>query len=68
MNTVITDIVVVVVVLGLMIFFHEAGHFLAAKAFGVRVLTFSFGFGKRLFGIKRGDTDYRVSALPLAVT
>lgn len=65
MNTVITDIVVVVVVLGLMIFFHEAGHFLAAKAFGVRVLTFSFGFGKRLFGIKRGDTDYRVSALPL---
>jgi regulator of sigma E protease len=65
MNTVITDVVVVVVVLGLMIFFHEAGHFLAAKAFGVRVLTFSFGFGKRLFGIKRGDTDYRLSALPL---
>jgi len=65
MNTFVTDVVVVVVVLGMMIFFHEAGHFLAAKAFGVRVLTFSFGFGKRLFGIKRGDTDYRVSALPL---
>jgi len=65
MNTVVTDIVVVVVVLGFMIFFHEAGHFLAAKAFGIRVLTFSLGFGKRLFGIKRGDTDYRVSALPL---
>ncbi|HMD96195.1 MAG TPA: RIP metalloprotease RseP [Terriglobia bacterium] len=65
MNTVLTDIVVVIVVLGFMIFIHEAGHFLAAKAFGIRVLIFSFGFGKRLFGIKRGDTDYRVSALPL---
>ena len=59
-----TDAVVVIVVLGLMIFIHEAGHFLAAKAFGIRVLTFSLGFGKRLFGFKRGDTDYRVSALP----
>lgn len=47
-----------------MILVHELGHFLAAKAFGVRVLTFSIGFGKRLFGFKRGDTDYRVSALP----
>jgi regulator of sigma E protease len=65
MSTILTDIVVVVVVLGFMIFFHEAGHFLAAKAFGVRVLTFSLGFGRRLCGIKRGDTDYRVSALPL---
>jgi len=65
MNTVVTDIVVAVVVLGFMIFFHEAGHFLAAKAFGIRVLTFSFGFGKRLLGVKRGDTDYRLSALPL---
>jgi len=65
MSTFVTDVVVVVVVLGLMIFVHEAGHFLAAKAFGVRVLTFSFGFGKRLFGIVRGDTDYRLSALPL---
>ncbi len=47
-----------------MIFVHELGHFLAAKWFGVRVLIFSLGFGKRLFGFKRGDTDYRVSALP----
>ena len=59
-----TDGVVVVVVLGLMILVHELGHFLAAKLFGVRVLTFSLGFGKRLLGFKRGGTDYRVSALP----
>ena len=55
----------VIVLLGVIIFFHESGHFLAAKAFGMRVLTFSFGFGKRLFGFKKGDTDYRVSLIPL---
>jgi regulator of sigma E protease len=63
-TNILTDAVVVILVLGLMIFIHEAGHFLAAKAFGIRVLTFSFGFGKRLIGFKRGDTDYRLSALP----
>jgi len=51
--------------LGTIIFVHEAGHLLVAKAFGMRVLTFSLGFGKRLFGWKRGDTDYRVSLFPL---
>jgi regulator of sigma E protease len=61
----VTDVVVVVVVLSLMIFIHELGHFVAAKWFGVRVLTFSLGFGKRLLGFRRGDTDYRLSALPL---
>jgi regulator of sigma E protease len=59
-----TDAAVVVVVLGIMILVHELGHFLAAKGFGVRVLIFSLGFGKRLFGFKRGETDYRVSVLP----
>jgi regulator of sigma E protease len=59
-----TDAIVVVVVLGLMIFIHELGHFMAAKSFGVRVLVFSLGFGKTLLHIKRGDTDYRISALP----
>ncbi|MEO5763286.1 MAG: RIP metalloprotease RseP, partial [Vicinamibacteria bacterium] len=54
-----------IVVLGVIIFFHESGHFLVAKAFGMRVFIFSFGFGKRLFGFKRGDTDYRVSLIPL---
>ena len=59
-----TDALVVVVVLGIMIFIHEAGHFVAAKSFGVRVLVFSLGFGKSLLHIKRGDTDYRISVLP----
>src|SRR5437667_11997930 len=63
-SNILRDAGVIVVVLPLMIFVHELGHFMAAKWFGVRVLTFSFGFGKRLFGIKRGDTDYRVSLLP----
>src|SRR6267142_2511099 len=54
-----------VVVLGFLIFFHEAGHFVMAKLFGVRVLVFSLGFGKRLFGFRRGPTDYRVSIIPL---
>ena len=60
----VTDALVVVVVLGIMIFIHEAGHFMAAKSFGVRVLVFSLGFGKTLLHIKRGETDYRISALP----
>jgi len=54
-----------VVVLGLMIFCHEFGHFITAKAFGMRVFIFSFGFGKRLLGFKWGETDCRVSLIPL---
>jgi regulator of sigma E protease len=54
----------VTIVLGIMIFVHEWGHFIAAKLAGVRVEIFSLGFGTRLFGVKRGDTDYRISALP----
>lgn len=54
-----------IVVLGVMIFFHEFGHFITAKAFGVRVFIFSFGFGKRLLGFKWGDTDCRLSLIPL---
>ncbi len=61
----VTDVIVVAVVLGFMIFVHELGHFLAAKRFGVRVLVFSLGFGKRLAGFESGGTDYRLSALPL---
>jgi len=63
-GSLLTDAVVVVVVLGFMIFVHELGHFLAAKLFGVRVLVFSLGFGKRLLHFTRGDTNYRISALP----
>jgi regulator of sigma E protease len=54
-----------IIVLGLLIFFHEMGHFLAAKFFGVKVERFSFGLGPRLVGLKVGDTDYRISAFPL---
>jgi len=54
-----------VVVLGIIIFVHEFGHLITAKAFGMRVFIFSFGFGKRLFGFHWGDTDCRVSAIPL---
>jgi regulator of sigma E protease len=53
------------VVFGILVFVHEFGHFFMAKLAGVRVEVFSFGYGKRLFGVKRGDTDYRVSLLPL---
>src|SRR5438552_8163786 len=58
-------IVAILIVLGPLVFIHELGHYAAAKLFGVRVEVFSLGFGKRLFGFRRGDTDYRVSALPL---
>ena len=54
-----------VVSLGILIFIHEFGHFIAAKLFGVVVERFSLGFGPRLLGRKVGDTDYRISAFPL---
>ena len=54
-----------VVVLGILVLLHEWGHFVAAKLCGVRVDVFSIGFGPRIWGVKRGDTDYRLSALPL---
>ena len=52
-------------VLGFLILIHEFGHYAVAKLCGVRVEVFSIGFGKRLAGFRRGDTDYRISALPL---
>ena len=55
----------VVVLLGGLIFVHELGHFLVAKLLDVKVIRFSIGFGPRLFGVKRGETEYRVSVLPL---
>jgi regulator of sigma E protease len=53
------------IVLGIMVLVHEFGHFAVAKLCGIRVEVFSIGFGKRLFGFRRGDTDYRLSVLPL---
>lgn len=59
------SIVAVVFVLGLLIFFHELGHFLVAKLLGIGVKTFSLGFGTRLFGVVIGRTEYRISLIPL---
>jgi predicted MFS family arabinose efflux permease len=53
------------VVLGVLVAFHELGHFLAARWVGVKVLKFSLGFGPKLFGRKMGETEYLVSAIPL---
>jgi regulator of sigma E protease len=60
-----TSIVSFIIVLGLLIFVHEFGHFICAKLFGVKVLKFSLGFGPKLAGFTRGETEYLVSALPL---
>ena len=54
-----------ILVLGVLVFVHEFGHYAMAKLFKVRVEVFSLGFGKRLVGFRRGDTDYRISLLPL---
>jgi regulator of sigma E protease len=60
-----TTLLAFLFVLGVLIFVHELGHFLAARRVGVRVLTFSLGFGPKLLKVKRGDTEYCVSAVPL---
>jgi regulator of sigma E protease len=52
-------------VLGVLVFIHELGHFLLARWNGVRVLTFSLGFGPKLLKVQRGDTEYCISAIPL---
>ena len=52
-------------VLGVLVFVHELGHFMAARRLGVRVLTFSLGFGPKLLKFRRGDTEYCISAIPL---
>ena len=60
-----TNVLALIFVLGVMIFVHEFGHFATAKYFGVHVEVFALGFGPRLFGFHRGETDYRVCVLPL---
>src|SRR5262245_19692422 len=60
-----TAIFVALIVLGVIIVIHEFGHFAVAKLFKIKVETFSVGFGPRLIGFRRGETDYRISALPL---
>ncbi len=61
----ITTIASTILVLGVLIFVHELGHFLVARRMGVTVLRFSFGFGPKIVGFQRGDTEYRISLIPL---
>jgi len=63
--SVLTTIAAFLLVLGVLIFVHELGHFLVARWYGVRVLTFSLGFGPKIIKFTRGDTEYCVSAVPL---
>jgi regulator of sigma E protease len=65
MTSALTAIVSMLIVLGIMVLVHEFGHFVVAKWCGVRVEVFSIGLPPRLFGFRRGDTDYRISLLPL---
>ncbi|MDQ3756199.1 MAG: RIP metalloprotease RseP [Acidobacteriota bacterium] len=65
MNSVLFTILALIAVLGPAVVIHEFGHFIVAKLFGMRVETFSFGFGPRLFGWRWGTTDYRLSLIPL---
>jgi len=58
-------IIFVVIIFSIIIIVHEAGHLFAAKKCGVKVEVFSLGFGRRLFGVKKGGTDYRISLFPL---
>jgi len=61
----VTTLLAFLFVLGVLVFVHELGHFLAARRLGVRVLTFSLGFGPKLLTTKRGDTEYAISVIPL---
>jgi regulator of sigma E protease len=61
----IESVLALTVVLGVLVFIHEGGHFVVARWLKARVSVFSFGFGKRLVGFARGGTDYRVSLIPL---
>ena len=65
MSDFLISLISVVAVLGFMILIHEFGHYAVAKWLGVRVEQFAIGFGKRLVGFRKGETDYRINAIPL---
>lgn len=65
LNSVLISLISVAVILGFMILIHEFGHYAVAKLLGVRVEQFAIGFGKRLVGFRKGETDYRINAIPL---
>ena len=60
-----TTLIAFLIVLGILVFIHELGHFLAARHVGVRVEAFSVGFPPTLWGKKIGDTEYRISWIPV---
>ncbi len=59
-----TSIISAIIILGTLVLIHEAGHFVVAKRCGVRVLRFSIGYPPKLFGIRRGETEYAIGATP----
>jgi regulator of sigma E protease len=65
MSTFQTAVIPTIIVLGVMILVHEFGHFIVAKLLGVRVEQFAIGFGKRIIGFRKGETEYRINVLPL---
>ena len=65
MHEFLVAVIAFIVLVGVMFVVHEFGHFAVAKLCGVRVEAFSVGFGPRLFGVKYGETDYKVCILPL---
>jgi regulator of sigma E protease len=65
MGTLFGTVIAFLIVFGILVFIHEFGHFFMAKLVGIRVEVFSFGYGKRLLGFKKGQTDYRISVLPM---
>ena len=62
---IILSAIIVLVVFSTIIFVHEMGHFLFSKFFGVRVEKFALGFGRKLIGFTKGDTEYRINLIPL---
>src|SRR5580658_5750429 len=65
MHEFLVSVIAFIVLVGVMVVVHEFGHFAVAKLCGVRVESFSVGFGPRLFGVRYGDTDYKICLLPL---
>ena len=65
MVSILGTILAFVIVFAVLVFVHEFGHFFMAKLVGIKVEVFSFGYGKRLIGFKKGDTDYRISLVPM---
>ncbi len=65
LNMIYSNIVPFTLLLGILVFVHELGHFLIARACGVRVEVFSIGFGKKILSYKKGDTTYCLALIPL---